>query len=178
MQFSMKSYIDLDDTLADTSQCIQNTFKYKKYAINGSILKKNLSLIKDAVVWNKIKKTPSFWSSLPKTRNSDFIVNSAFNLAKRDWKNVFILTALPRLVYKKGTVHWIQAEKAKIAWVRHHYPLIPEDNIIVLYAKEKKIYATRSAILIDDSHKNVKAWFAKNGKAYHVDTSNQINILN
>lgn len=170
----MKSYIDLDDTLAATSQYIQRNFNYKKYEINGSIVRKNISLIKDAYVWSVIKKTPSFWSSLPKTKNADHIVKSAFNLAGKNWSNVFILTALPKLVFKKGSLEWEKARQEKINWVKSYYPEIPLKNIIVLYAKEKKNYASVSATLIDDSTKNVKAWSAKKGRAYRVSPSNQI----
>lgn len=171
----MQSYIDLDDTLADTSHYIQITFNYSHYAINASVFKKHLSLIKDAFVWNIIKKNPFFWNSLPKTRNADFIVKSAFNLAGKKWSNVHILTALPRLVYKKGSNEWKAAEKEKINWVKKYYPQIPLKNILVVYAKDKKNYANANSLLIDDSPRNVKAWKKSKGSAYFANNTNQIN---
>ena len=113
----VKVYIDLDDTLADTSKYIEKTYNYKGYNINHSLLKKNIKLYKDYFIWNKIKKEENFWINLPKTEIADDIYLKALELSE-NIKDVYILTALPKLFFKKNTIEFEKAKNKKIEWVK------------------------------------------------------------
>ena len=99
----VKVFLDLDDTLADTSKEIENQFQYKNYGINTPILQKNIRLIKDLWIWNRIKNNPQFWESLPKREMAHEIYEEALKIAKT-CENIYILTALPKLIFKKDTL--------------------------------------------------------------------------
>lgn len=166
----VKVFLDLDDTLADTSKEIENKFNYKNYGINSPIREKNIKLIKDLWIWNHIKNNPEFWINLPKKSIADEIYEEALKIAKTT-KNIYILTALPKLIFKKESVKFNIAAENKIKWVKKNFPEIPKENIIVVHAIDKKKYAIEnniSHILFDDSTKNVNSWKNSGGIAYLV----------
>lgn len=166
----IKVFLDLDDTLADTSREIENKFSYKNYELNMSIMKKNFKLIKDLWVWQQIKNNPVFWENIPKREMAQEIYEEALKIAKKN-ENIYILTALPKLIFKKDSLSFKMAALNKIKWVKKYFKDIPTENIIIVYATDKKKYAmseNKSSILFDDSLKNVNAWKNAGGIAYWV----------
>lgn len=166
----VKVFLDLDDTLADTSKEIEKIFSYKNYGINTSIFRKNIHLIKDLYLWKVIKKNPEFWETIPKKDNANEIYEEALKIGK-SIENIYILTALPKLIFKKDTIEFNLAAENKIKWVKKIFKDIPEKNILVVHAIEKKKYAlsnNESAVLFDDSIKNIKSWKESGGIAYLV----------
>lgn len=166
----VKVFLDLDDTLADTSKEIENKFFYKNYGINTSILKKNVKLMKDLWIWKNIKANPEFWGNIPPREKAQEIYEEALKIAKKN-ENIYILTALPKLIFKKESIHFKNAAENKIKWVQKYFENIPEKNILVVHAIDKKkyaIYDNKSAVLFDDSIKNVSAWKKSGGIAYLV----------
>ncbi len=169
-KMEVKVFLDLDDTLADTSKEIENQFQYKNYGINTPILQKNIRLIKDLWIWNRIKNNPQFWENLPKREMAHEIYEEALKIAKT-CENIYILTALPKLIFKKESLKFNIAAENKIKWVKKNFPEIPEKNIIIVHAIDKKKYAmenSMSHVLFDDSTKNVNAWKSSGGIAYLV----------
>lgn len=168
----VKVFLDLDDTLADTSMEIATKYAYKNYGINTSVLRKNIRLIKDLWIWQNIKNNPDFWEHIPKREMAHEIYEEALKIAKTH-DNIYILTALPKLIFKKDTVKFQHAAENKKKWVKKHFENIPEKNILVVYAIEKKKYALsgdQSSVLFDDSVKNVTAWKNSGGIAYIVNS--------
>lgn len=165
----MKVFLDLDDTLVDTSKAIENIYKYKNYGINTHVLRKNIQLIKDLWLWNHIKNNPLFWEDLPKREAAEEIYKHAKQIAEKN-EDIYILTALPKLIFKKDSIKFKLAAENKIKWVKKHFPEIPEENILVVHAIEKKNYAVvhQNAVLFDDSLKNIVAWKKNGGTAYLV----------
>lgn len=170
MEVKVKVFLDLDDTLADTSKEIERRFSYKNYGINTPIVKKNVRLLKDLWIWQKIKKNPEFWTEIPKREMAYEIYEEALKIAKSP-KNIYILTALPKLIFKKDSLRFKMAAQNKIKWVQKHFKEIEEENILVVHAIEKKNYAKdkeNKFVLFDDSLKNVKEWKNSGGIAYLV----------
>lgn len=165
----VKVFLDLDDTLVDTSKHIEKIYHYKNYGINTHVCKKNIKLIKDLYIWKSIRNNPDFWKNLPKRPMAEEIYQQAKLLAQ-DPENIYILTALPKLIFKKDTIQFNLAAENKIKWVKNHFPDILEKNILVVHAIEKKNYASqyKNAVLFDDSRKNVVAWKNNGGTAYLV----------
>lgn len=163
----VKVFIDLDDTLADTSNTIGDIFHYKNYQINGSLINKNIKLIKDFILWKKIKHNEKFWENLPISKNANDILDEAKKITK-NINNIYILTALPKLIFKKDTLEFKKAAESKIKWVEKNFPEIIKENIIVVHAKDKKNYSKENNVLFDDSLKNVRGWKEKGGIAYLV----------
>lgn len=163
----VKVFIDLDDTLADTSSTIEKIFHYKNYEINGTLFKKNIKLIKDLMLWKNIKNNNKFWESLPVSHQAENILKDAYEITK-DIKNIYILTALPKLIFKKNSIEFNKAAESKLKWVEKNFPMILKENIIVVHAKDKKKYAKDNAILFDDSLKNIIGWKKNGGIAYLV----------
>lgn len=165
----MKVFLDLDDTLVDTSKTIATLYKYKNYGINTHILKKNIKLIKDLYIWKHIKSNPVFWENLPKRQCAEEIYQHAKEIAGKN-NDIYILTALPKLIFKKDSLEFKLAEENKIKWVKKYFPEILEENILVVHAIDKKNYAVvhQNAVLFDDSLKNIIAWKKNGGTAYLV----------
>lgn len=168
-KIKVKVFLDLDDTLVDTSKAIEKMYQYKNYGINTHIFKKNIQLIKDLWLWNNIKNNPDFWENLPKRQAAEEIYQHAKELAQKN-EDIYILTALPKLIFKKDSIKFKLAAEKKIQWVKKHFPEILEENILVVHAIEKKNYAMvhQNAVLYDDSLKNILAWKKNGGTAYLV----------
>lgn len=177
-EMEVKVFLDLDDTLADTSKEIEKQFSYKNYGINTSIFKKNIRLIKDLWLWQKIKNNPKFWEELPKREMAQEIYEEALKITQT-CENIYILTALPKLIFKKDSLKFKIAAENKIKWVKKHFQEIPEENILVVHAIDKKKYAInndKKSVLFDDSVKNVKEWKDSGGIAYLVTKEGFIKI--
>lgn len=166
----MRVYLDLDDTLADTSKEIENIFSYKNYEINHSSLKKNIKLIKDLWLWQIIKKNPDFWENIGLRHNANEIYQEALKISGSH-NNIYILTALPKFIYRKESLSFEIAASNKKKWVEKNFKDILKENIIVVHAKDKDKYAMNGidkSVLFDDSIKNVKKWKNAGGIAYLV----------
>lgn len=171
-------YLDLDDTLADTSKNIIQYFKVKDFTIHSkrSILKNFISVFK---IWLKIKNDCSFWKQIPLKHDAIEIYETSLKVTS----NIHILTALPIIFYKKGTKQFINAAQAKKNWVNQNFPNIPDENIHVVYAREKHLMIKNNPdnfILIDDSKTNIKRWTKIGGIGIHVlpKNSNHLSLLN
>lgn len=171
-------YLDLDDTLADTSKNIIEYFKVKDFTIHSkrSLLKNFMSVFK---IWLKIKNDHSFWEQIPLKHDAVEIYETSLKITP----NIHILTALPIIFYKKNTQQFISAAQAKKKWVKKHFPNIPDENIHVVYAREKHFMIKEDPtrfILIDDSKTNIKRWTKIGGIGIHVlpKNSNHLSLLN
>ena len=168
----MKIYIDLDDTLADTSLTIQKLFNYKEYCLNHHPIKKSFTdVLKDIKTWNYIKSNPQFWSNLPLSQFAQKIYQEACLITDE----VYILTALPKAVFPLKNFKFKQAEDAKRVWLKSNFPNISSDKIIVCYAKEKHFQVLKNqenlCVLIDDSWRNILRW--KNAGGLAIEVNNQ-----
>ena len=102
--------------------------------------------------------------------NWKYVIASTVKIAKT-CENIYILTALPKLIFKKESLKFNIAAENKIKWVKKNFPEIPEKNIIIVHAIDKKKYAmenSMSHVLFDDSTKNVNAWKSSGGIGYLV----------
>lgn len=170
-------YLDLDDTLADTRKNAIEYFKVKDFTLQSkrSILINILSVLK---VWKGIKTDCSFWEQIPLKHDAIDIYNKCLEITP----HVHILTALPILFYRKQSKDFINAAEAKRKWVRKNFPNIPEENIHVVYAREKHYMVKENPsrfILIDDSKLNIKRWNKVGGIGIYVapQDSNHLHLL-
>ncbi len=164
----MKIFLDIDDTLANTSGYVKEKYNHKVYHPNSSLIKRNFYLIKDYFVLRHVRDNPVFWTELPLLDHSKDLVDYCKNEVGKE--NLFILTALPFLFYKKETKEFLDAKHAKTQWVKKHFNFIEEQNIHVVYAREKHQFLTgKQDVLIDDSQKNIYNWKNSGGHAilYH-----------
>jgi len=167
-----KVYIDLDDTLAHTSRTIKEKFGYEHYNLNDNPLKKSFKgILKDLKTWTHIRSNHDFWSELPVSHMGHEIYQSAKGLGC----DVYILSALPKLVFPSKIFTFSHAANSKRVWLKEHFPEIPSDNIIICYAKEKHLQVKplpEISILIDDSWRNMMKWRTAGGIAIHVTEDN------
>lgn len=173
----MKIYLDLDDTLADTSLTIKKTFNYEDYSLNHHPFKKPFfEILKDIKTWTYIKNNPQFWINLPISAHAQKIYQEACLITDE----VYILTALPKAVFPVKNLQFKQAEEAKINWINEHFPIVSSDKIIVCHAKEKHLQVSKNnseiCILIDDSLKNIRRWQKAGGLAIEFD-NNDLNTV-
>lgn len=170
-------YIDLDDTLADTSTNIKELFNYSSYIITHHPFRKSFKdLIKDFITWKHIQKNTIFWENIPLTKHALDI----YEQSKLITPHVKILTALPKAVYRKNSSAFKEAEKAKRVWLKKHFPQISYDDIIVCHAIEKHLQVKKTlgkAVLIDDSLKNIQRWKEAGGVGLHLENSNNVDKL-
>lgn len=171
-------YLDIDDTLADTTKHVIEYFNVKDFTINSkvSLIKNFMSVVK---IWLRIKNDYSFWEHIPLKHDAFDIYETSLKITS----NIHILTALPIVFYKKDTQHFIKAAQAKKNWVKKHFPNIPDENIHVVYAKEKHFMVKENPerfILVDDSKTNIKRWIKMGGTGIHVlpKNSNHLSVLN
>lgn len=168
-------YLDLDDTLADTRKNAIEYFKVKDFTLHSkrSVLKNILSVLK---VWFGIKNDYSFWEQIPLKPDANDIYQKSLEITH----HIHILTALPILFYRKNSKAFINAAEAKRKWVRKNFPNIPEENIHVVYAREKHFMVKEKSprfILIDDSHLNIKRWIKAGGIGIHVLPQNSNHLI-
>lgn len=170
-------YLDLDDTLADTRKNAIEYFKVKDFTLQSkrSLIKNIASVMK---VWKGIKNDCSFWEQIPLKPDAYDIYQKSLEITP----HVHILTALPILFYRKNSKDFINAAEAKRKWVRKHFPNIPEENIHVVYAREKHYMVKENPslyILVDDSKLNIKRWNKVGGIGICVDPSvnNHLSLL-
>lgn len=161
-------FLDIDDTLADTTNNAISKFKVKDFTLN-----KNFSLIKNIFsifkVWRGIKKDYSFWEEIPLKHDAKKIYEKSLTITHE----IHILTALPILFYKKNSIHFKLAAQAKKNWIKKHFPNIPEENIHVVYAKEKHLMVKENPsrfILVDDNKTNINKWTKAGGIGIFVQS--------
>lgn len=168
-------YLDIDDTLADTSRHVIKEYKVSSFSFNNKLflIKHFHSIIK---VWKKIKHNHQFWESLPLKSDAKLI----YETSKKITDEIHILTALPPLFYPKNKLHFHLAAESKRNWVHKHFPNIPKENIHVCYAKEKHLFIKgkpSNYILVDDSRKNIKNWENAGGIGILVEFDNQKHLF-
>lgn len=168
-------YLDIDDTLADTSHKVIKDFNVSSFSFHNKLflIKHLYSIIK---VWNKIKDNHTFWEDLP--LKSDAIL--IYEISQKITDEIHILTALPPLFYPKNKTHFHLASQAKKNWVNKHFPNIPKENIHVCYAKEKHLViknTNSNYILVDDSRKNIMNWEKVGGIGILVEPNNQKHLF-
>lgn len=93
-----------------------------------------------------------FWANLPKTRESDDIVNIALRVFGED--RVRICTT--------PTIH-PGSYSGKFEWIDDHYPFLRR-SLVTTATKEE--LAGPERLLIDDSDKNVEAFESAGGKTF------------
>lgn len=167
LKMKIKIYLDLDDTLVDTSKTIENLYKYKNYNLNKINIKRIFYIIKEYYIWKNIKKG-YFWNSLPIKKEANDIYRYATN--KTNINNIYILSALP-LIYKKNSSEYNVAKEEKIKWVNKNFPNIKKENIIITYSKDKYKEIKKDNnkyILIDDKKSNIKKWIKSGGEGIHI----------
>jgi 5'(3')-deoxyribonucleotidase len=168
-------YLDIDDTLADTSKKVIEEFNVKSFSFhNKFLLIKNLhSIIK---VWRNIKQNHQFWEDLPLKQDAQLI----YEISRKITDEIHILTALPPLFFPRNKKHFHLAAEAKRNWVHKHFPNIPKENIHVCYAREKHLVIKgkpANYILVDDSRKNIKNWENAGGTGILVEFNSQKHLF-
>lgn len=135
-------YLDLDGVFAD----FDGGFK----KISGGFLPKE---VPKKELWSKIYKADHFFFNLDVVPESKQLWSYVKKL------NPIFLTGLPSS---------IEGRDDKVRWVHKHYG--EQYEVIVLPKKQKRDYASPSAILIDDRHDNINEWEADGGIGiYHKD---------
>ena len=146
---TFKFYLDLDGVMVD--------FDKHKYRLKNHFES-------DREMWEEVNKVPHWFLNLDP-------MPDAFEL----WEflepyNPTILTAIPRTAQKE------HAAEDKRQWVKNH--LGDNVNVITCYGIEKQLHANPSAILIDDSGRNIGQWINKGGIGIlHRDAFNTISAL-
>ncbi len=168
-------YLDLDDTLADTTKKVTQDFNVDSFSIHnkGLILKNLYSVFK---VWNRIKNNHEFWETIPLKKDALTIYEKSLKITSE----IHILTALPTFFYSKDTAHFNLAAQAKRNWVNSHFPNIPQENIHVVYAKEKHLMIGANPtryILVDDSPKNISNWTNAGGVGILVEPNSEKHLF-
>ena len=171
-------FLDLDDTLADTTTYASEHFNVKAFSIHNKW--KILINIKSIfTVWKKIQNNPTFWENIPLKKDAQLI----FEKSNIITDEIHILTALPSLFFKKNTDEFNRAAKAKMKWVSNHFPNIPKENIHIVYSHEKHLFIRDDVrcILVDDSPKNIQNWNKAGGTSILIskysDYLNQLDAL-
>lgn len=162
-------YLDIDDTLADTSLTLKNSFNIPHFSFGKASLFDFIYLFRYFKTAKNIYQDHSFWHSLPLKNEA----NDIFKLSSTITPNIKVLTALPRY-YLKNKKHFLLAKKAKVDWINTHFPQIYSNNVIVSYAKDKHEQIINDGnlhILIDDNFSNIKKWKNNGGLAIHCTTA-------
>lgn len=128
-----KIFCDMDGVIAD----FESQFK----TLTGMVSHDFEEKYSTNEFWNVIHKEGSkFWSLIPKTPQMDELWN-------------YIKPHKPSLLSAPSTQ--LSSRVGKQEWVNTH---IPNTELIMVPAKEKKNYAAPNHILIDDMEKNIKEW--------------------
>lgn len=164
-------FLDIDDTLADTTVKAIEEFNAKGFAIHQktSLIKNVFSALK---VWILIKKNYKFWEELPLKTDANEIYEKSLKVTQ----DIHILSALPILFFRKNSKHFHLAAQAKKNWIKKHFPKIPEENIHIVYAKDKHLVIKENPsryILVDDSKKNIARWKKHGGIGIFVETNSR-----
>lgn len=147
----IKIFCDLDGVLVDFDSGVKK------------ILKKSPDQLPEGLMWAVIKKTPDFYNKLDWTPDGKELWNFI-----KDFQGVQLLTGVPR--------GFKEAVNQKNSWCRRE--LGSKYNVICCSTKDKPLYATKGAILIDDRLKIADEWIAKGGIfIYHTSAENTINEL-
>lgn len=148
----MKCFWDIDDVLADTSSYAFKFHKKENPLLTSPNLLGSRQIHKMVnMSWERFwyDLPMSFWSSIPKMKWADSVVNESINFFGVD--NVFFLTSPIRTAACAG---------GKMEWVVKNYPKLAH-NLIIAHPKWDLV--DKSSILIDDSYSNQEE-FIKLGK--------------
>lgn len=136
-QTKFKVYVDMDGVLTDFEAQFFKFFKKKPSQIKGG----------DKDFWETVDKGGlEFWSDMPWLGGS----KKFWNYVKQF--NPTILSAPARSLP--------QSRQGKKIWVKRELGNTP---LILKRAREKKVYANKNSILIDDMVKNVSDWNGAGG---------------
>ena len=151
---NIKIFCDLDGVLVDFDSGVKK------------ILKKSPDQLPEGLMWAVIKKTPDFYNKLDWMPDGKELWNFI-----KDFQGVQLLTGVPR-----GSSGAGGAVNQKNSWCRRE--LGTKYNVICCSTKDKPLYATKGAILIDDRLKIADEWIAKGGIfIHHTNTENTIKEL-
>jgi len=148
---NIKIFCDLDGVLVDFDYGVKK------------ILKKSPDQLPECLMWAVIKKTPNFYTNLYWTHDGKQLWNFI-----KDFQGVQLLTGIPRgfkdaITQKKS---WCNSELGN------------QYNVICCATKDKPLYATKGAILIDDRLKIANEWISKGGIfIHHTSAENTIKEL-
>ena len=147
----IKIFCDLDGVLVDFDAGVKK------------ILKKSPDQLPEGLMWAVIKKTPDFYNKLDWTQDGKELWNFI-----KDFQGIQLLTGVPR--------GFKEAVNQKKSWCRRELGHIY--NVICCSTKDKPLYATKGAILIDDRLKIADEWISKGGIfIYHTSAENTISEL-
>jgi len=145
-----KIYVDMDGVLSD----FLSAFKKIDGRTTTEVEKEG-----DEAFWEHVKKGGlEFWSNMPWMQGS-----------KKMWsyikdKDVAILSSPARRLPN--------SPKGKAIWVKRE--LGSNTKLILKRSKDKKEYANKNSILIDDLQKNITAWNAAGGIGILFNNPNQV----
>ena len=151
-------YCDMDGVLAD--------FKTAAVKVNGMSINKWMNIPSSQQKWERIKNTSNFWHNLPWMPGGQAL-----------WRYIskfdpHILSAYVEETYDPN------CKPGKRAWLRRNAKLTDNSKINLVRRKEKKNFAKKDAILIDDYIKNVNEFTAAGGIGiHHTSYSNTISKL-
>jgi len=161
-------YLDLDGVLVNLEESFYNYYPNKpSHQTWQEYEKQNISKSIFVKIYEETDPY-EFWSNLKPMNYYMDIVNTAIELA--GVKNVSILSAPT----KDFTT---ECGMGKIDWVRKHIPYNLKCNVVK--RENKKIFAGKGKILVDDMSINVVDWTMHNGIGIlHVHPTNTISELN
>lgn len=141
----MKIYLDMDGVLCDFFGKVYQSFPELK----------NYKTIPEDLLWDSIKTIDNFWETLEPFEGFKSFVSSCQGLGE-----VYILSGYSTHDYERSI-------KGKLEWLSKFLPEIPKENSFIVHRREKKDYATKEAILVDDYLKNVKDFSFEGGIGIH-----------
>ena len=142
-----KIYCDMDGVLAD--------FKTAAVKVNGMSISKWMNIPSSQQKWERIKNTSNFWHNLPWMPGGQAL-----------WRYIskfdpHILSAYVEETYDPNCI------PGKRAWLRKKARITDNNKINLVRRKEKKNFAKKDAILIDDYQKNVDEFKRAGGVGIH-----------
>ena len=156
-----KIYFDMDGVLVNFDQGVEEYCKM-------DVPVQGIGASKHDYMWSKIREIDHFYAKLKPLEGAIEL----FNLLNKKYPGKCeILTGIPRP--DKGIKH---AGEDKKEWIKRY---ISEDiPVHIVYRIEKKNYAKKGAILIDDLESTIKDWNACGGFGiYHQSIEETLRIL-
>ena len=140
-------YCDMDGVLAD--------FKTAAVKVNGMSINKWMNIPSSQQKWERIKNNSTFWHNLPWMPGGQAL-----------WRYIskfdpHILSAYVEESYDPNCI------PGKRAWLRKKARITDNNKINLVRRKEKKNFAKKDAILIDDYQKNVDEFKRAGGVGIH-----------
>jgi hypothetical protein len=153
---------DIDYTLFLDMDGVLCNFDHDFFKLTGKEPREYEAEVGEKKFWTFIlDQGTRFWEDLTPTKDMEELKEFAFS----NFLRIGILSSSSKKSHGSNMV-----KNGKLKWLRKHGFLskIPNENIIIVdSARDKKKYAWKNKILVDDYEKNVKEWLGAGGVGIH-----------